>query len=819
MKKPKLSLGPDGVKGLLIKHVEKMVFGVALLMVVVFVYLGIRLESELGNQTPDQLKVLATTAETYIAEPSAEALRQARTPRDGKGGQYDKRVVDLGDINAAPYDTPIPWDPPAGDPGSKREDPATFAPIKIELTAMTGPMCVKNVDEIENPVTALENAPSKEVKKKKTTRKRRSYGYEGEGGMESESGGEGSAGPGYGMSGPGYGMGGEEGGSRRGRGRSQQQKKIEPPPRTYDESKVCGYRPRGVSTSSSGSSYGYGGGESEMDGGMMSGYGSSGYGSGSTTGKRDLTKLPLAQTQHVIAVKALAPFRKQADEFKRVLGTAVGYNPKRDTPRYIFFQAQRADVTDDPSKELTDADWTIVMTPKTAVDVAQKENWDGIMPEVADMTYLDRSVSMPAPPMLLRCMEEVMLHSEVPKSTRLPKRPGSEDEGEEKDSGEESETDNSLPGGGLPGGGLPGGRGPGGYAGGSGFPGSGFPGSGFPGSGFPGGGSGYGMSGEGYGMSGEGSGYGYGGESESDSGYGYGMSGEGSGYGYGYGGESESDSGYGGSYGYGYGSSAMAEPVQYKLVRFFDTKVQPGRIYRYRICLFLEDPNNPNTDPMNGMVNPPPVRRTLSMKVIDRIRKLEAASGDKATPYYVKTEWSEASEPVSIPSTSRVFANSVSPTKYTAGTGGIRYPQREPSADVVPVVFDASLAVDVSKKLSAGRGSVLNDAGTYEILDPVTLEIKLLKSFQLSSRITLLDMFGGEELPGDSENRVNSLGELLFIDQQGNFALHDELSDYDRYQRFTLADEITAATSSYGYSGEGGSDEEYGGYGGYPGSE
>ena len=37
------------------------------------------------------------------------------------------------------------------------------------------------------------------------------------------------------------------------------------------------------------------------------------------------------------------------------------------------------------------------------------------MPEVADYMYVDTNATMPVPPMMLRCMDEAMLHSEVPR--------------------------------------------------------------------------------------------------------------------------------------------------------------------------------------------------------------------------------------------------------------------------------------------------------------------------------------------------------------------------------------------------------------------
>ncbi len=853
MKKPKMSLGPDGIKGLFVQHIEKIVFGFAILLVLVFVVMGFRLESKLSNKTPVKLKDLAANAVSHIERPTDDIVRKQRMPHDGKGGQYEARVADRGPRSPGIYETPIPWKPPAGNPGAKREDPEVFPPIHLETMAFTGALCVKNEDGEDNLIADLENAPSKE-RKRRPPKRRRSRGGGG-GGSGSGSGmmpgGYGDDGGGSGMMPGGYGgeMGGsggsgmmpggygeERGGSSRSgksrRDRNKNKNKPKPPTapaRMYDASKVCGYRPAGVASSGgTGMPGGYGMGGGGMGGGGMGGSGMGGSGSGSGmpgmpgmgmgTGEGGMPgfgmgtgtgaagggkNAPLAKTQHVIAVKALVPYRKQADEFKRVLGSAVGFAPNRDTPRIIFFQAQRVDVTDDPTKEVADGDWKNIMNPKKAVKVAKDERWHGFMQEVADRAYVDPNVTMPAPPMMLRCMEEAMLHSEVPKGSAMPTMTAAK--AKEDDKSEGTESDDSLPGGSaLPGGGggFPGGGGGGYLGGGGGYPG----GSGAPGMGMGMGGSGA----PGMGMGGSGApGMGMGGEG----GYGMGM---------GMGGEG----GYGMGGGYGATMSTSAEPVQYKLIRFFDTEVKPGRVYRYRVRLFVEDPNNPNSDPKNGIVLAKPRRRTLSMKVLNRLKKQDEG-GAKTSPYYVITDWSEASDSVSLPSTSRVFAGHVSPARFSPGAGNkVRIRQSEVSGTIVPVVWDAALAIDVSKEIKAFRGSVLDASGTFEILDPVTLVIKLLKGFDLRSYYTVVDLRGGEDLPGDREHKVTSIGEFVIIDAQGNFTVHNELEDYDRYRRFTLADEVKAASSvggGYGEGsglpgGEGGFGEEgFGGETGYPG--
>jgi hypothetical protein len=678
------------------------------------------------------------------------------------------------------YNPDKPWDPPLGRPGSKREDPEIFPPIKLETAAITGALCVKAEEGEESLLASLENSPAPKKKRPKTKRRTGGgeygssspYGeeddpYEGEDEYGSEYGSE------YGEEDP-Y---GDEDRGRRDRGRRKRQDRPTGPERTYPATKVCGYRPFGAA----GGMMGSGG----MDDGDMPGLGSpaaggAGGGAGMSRPGMDgpgmfggagdtgvMPGQPVAQPCNAIVVKALAPYRKQSDEFKRVLGDAIGYEPMRDQPRIIFFQAQRADVTDNPSKELAEEDWKIVMHPNKARKNFEDQRWHGVADEVADLAYVDSNITMPVPPIMLRCLDEIALHSEVPRGTRARtvESPGEDEDAEEDDGSADVAEGSDLPGG------LPPGRG----ARGSGFPGSGFPGSGFPGSGYPG--SDY---------PGYGSGMGdYDGEYD--------------------GGEYDGYDGYGSGYpGAGYPGSSYyrAEPAQYKLVRFFDLDVEEGRIYRYRIRLLIEDPNNPNTKPERGRVSVPPRRRTLSTSVIERLNEKEADEKTKDS-YYRFTDWSEATEPVSLPSPSRVFVGKVDAARMVSGAGGTLIRQSEVRGNVVPVVWNQELAIDVGAQDKAYRGSILNLDKQFDVLDPVTLVIKILKEFPLNNQYLVVDMGGGEDLPGDRKHLVKSAGEYLLVDDRGNFVVRNELDDYEKYRRYTFADELTSASRAMPGYGDG----------------
>jgi hypothetical protein len=807
MKKPKLSLGPGGMKGLLIRHIEKIVFGVTILLVLVFVFLGYRLESKLAGRTPDKLQSLATTAVTNIQRSSAAALESERTPREGKGGRYFARVQGIAPLDPLVYSLK-PWNQPLGSPNSKREDPEIFAPIKLETTPLTGALCVRAEEGEESLLAKLENAPAPEKKKEKSKDKGRKKSP-GAGGL-----GHGDSNP-YGdenFGGLGSGPGGYPGMDDNKDDKKKKDDRPRGPERRYPETKVCGYRPSGSGTSGSSGMMpglgmpGMGIPGSGMPGpgmpgvgmpgvgmpgvGMPSTGGSDPRGSGPAMGGMGIPSTgapgmgmpgapgggymggagstvtvagqPIATSANVIIVKALVPYRKQADEYKRVLGEALGYDPMRDQPRIVFFQAQRVDVTDDPQKEIQEADWQLVMTPKTAQTKAKEQRWHGVMPEVADYNYVDSNATMPVLPMMLRCMDKAMLHSEVPRGKTMAAIATTVDDDEKKKkddaAGKKEGADGGLdlPGG-MPGAGAVGGGflGPGmGDTRGSGYPGMG---GGLPGTGYPGvPGSGYpGMGGMMPGTTGPGAG------------------------------------GYGGSY-------AAAELVQYKLIRFCDTDVEPGKVYRYRVRVFLEDPNNPNTDPTNGIVNVPPRRRSLSMKVIDRLNKQEADEASKKS-YYVLSPWSDATQPVSLPSTARLYTGAVEPQRMAAGGEGAAVQQSEVYGNLVPVVWNDQLAIDVSTETRGYRGSVLNfTKKQFDVLDPVSLVIKILKGYEFKNQFMVLDIRGGEDLPGDRKELVTAPGEFALVDDTGNFRVLNELDDYKEFRRYSFADELVSSSPGSG---------------------
>ena len=141
----------------------------------------------------------------------------------------------------------------------------------------------------------------------------------------------------------------------------------------------------------------------------------------------------------------------------------------------------------------------------------------------------------------------------------------------------------------------------------------------------------------------------------------------------------------------------------------------------------------------------------------------------------------------------RAFGGEVEPARMSAGADGSLVQQSEPRGSVVPVVWNDSLAIDVATEVKTARGSVLNFSKKhFDVLDPVSLVIKLLKSYDFRSQYLVADMRGGEDLPGDRKELVTAAGEYAMVDGQGNFVVLNELDDSKDYARYSLADEATA---------------------------
>lgn len=237
--------------------------------------------------------------------------------------------------------------------------------------------------------------------------------------------------------------------------------------------------------------------------------------------RNEVGEKPLA----IVAVKALAPYERQAAAYEAALAKAIGYRPTRDIPRYLFYLAERTEVRADPDAPL---DWRLISNSVYAMKLAAR--YAALPEEIADEAYIVPGVlTMPMPfTGSTSSFESLALHSKVPQRQKRP-----ESQHNEKNVG------NHL-------GGIP-------------------------------------------------------------------------------------------------------QWAKYKMVRFFDLSAQPGKSYRYRVAVVLEDPNRPRD------LTAEPDKSILDVSVVQRLEERESEdeeyfkkTGKRRRTYYIQTDWSEPSNTVTV---------------------------------------------------------------------------------------------------------------------------------------------------------------------------
>lgn len=222
-------------------------------------------------------------------------------------------------------------------------------------------------------------------------------------------------------------------------------------------------------------------------------------------------------------------------------------------------------------------------------------------------------------------------------------------------------------------------------------------------------------------------------------------------------------------------------PTEFKLFRFFDFHVEPGKSYQYRVQLWLEDPNYPKDDARRLSL------RMLSTEAANRIRPLMTSADTKK--FYRTTPWSEPTEVVTVTFGNDVLAGPVTaPGQMATRSRKVRFPKPydEPRAKVLVLEWNNQLAADIPAETEVRRGSLANFTQETEYLRPTepVLE-KLTHQFKLNT--VIVDIAGGQALPSAirGENLTSS-GEILLLDEQGNLKFHDELDDLQQYKRNTF---------------------------------
>lgn len=455
----------------------------------------------------------------------------------------------------------------------------------------------------------------------------------------------------------------------------------------------------------------------------------------------------------VACVLAKAPILDQLKLYQDALQEARGYSETSDVPRYVGLFAERAEVTADDAE----LKWQPVMfggvagtQPRPALSEAYLletiADWIPWPEPLADSRYEHPILTMPLPPLVQQNWGPEVVHSDAPLQVESDaKRSAEEAEASDAESAPATPAgdDAFASTGATTGGGEFGGRGAG----------RGLPGRGSEFGGYPGGRGGFGGQGE------------FGGE----------FGGGGGGY--------PSARGGGGSGRGASGAEYTIDPdVPFAMVRFWDFTVQPGRQYRYRVRLVLDDVNR-DVDP-----------RFLAPEVSARQKK------SKERPM---TEWSEPSSVISVPMAGDAL---VVGAKLPSGRGAYA----EGTLDLLVQSYSIDedrRAMKASLLRPARVGAVLNFTKDAEVVSPDGRYLVTIKGFPFRTGVTVCDFRGGEELPGKKTAPVSA----LMMDAGGRLFLHDELADKDAIDNYRAIYEGTGDAGAYpgGYGPAGGG--EFGG--------
>ena len=621
--KMKLNLGEGGIKGFLARHVEKIVFGLAVLVVLWVALPDSQRKPIEENLRPTAIISTATSATNRLARTDVwdgvikpERFKQPDNYRLRAEGS-------LTPIDHKNYPAEIPLHKPAFPMDLRRTDPKIYTIEKIEVAVSYGPVTTAE-DPRADGRAAIRRPTEKPVEVD---------------------------------------------------GRPL-------PPSVMERLQKYG-APAGMG---SGDGFARGGGRAAATGG---------------------TKV---EGKYIVSILGQVPVKRQIGEYKAVLEDAADYIESRDVPNYgagreteygkYYYQVERAEVAPDG----TEGAWKVIGNSTRARKT--ETGWPAVS-ELADARFVDPVWTMALPPLMMRDLRPLALHSEVPSQAQAAEAAAEPEAEPEKDPMDD--LDGPLAG----------------PRAGPADPLAGLAGDPRPAPVAP-----------------------------------FGRMPRGGGEGMGFGGH----------------DMLGGENVAFKLFRYFDMDVQPGKTYVYRVKLYMEDPN----DPAPPATKPQP--RVLDKSVIERL----ARKTDKSV-WWRESDYSQVSAVVRVPATKQVLAGSVLPP----GTLVKEDPEKpigtriqETMANVMALVWDEKEAKDVPGTKLAGRGDVLNFKSDVEAIDVSASMLVKLPAYAFETNNVVLDVRGGEPLGRKSD--LTAPGEILLIDGSGNLIVRQELADQPAFAENTF---------------------------------
>ena len=457
-----------------------------------------------------------------------------------------------------------------------------------------------------------------------------------------------------------------------------------------------------------------------------------GFVPGAAQGAGNNGNFPQPKIGWFIAGTALLPHREIYEAYELALKDASGYDPIRDTPLYYDFEVQRADVTDKPVQQLNEDDWTKVYDRSLYTRIADTV-WQGFAPELVPEDYRDENITTWIPPVLLDDYSYFALHPRIPMLSKQELETQALIEAERNDTSGTINLDEID----------------------------------FQNS-----------DSELAGPDSDGR-----------------MQGGASNY---Y--EDDMDSSYGDTYssgGMGMFSRGEIEvdPVEHKLIRFYDfglypSKAKPGRKYSYRIRYAVIDPNFP------AIAQAQPTTSKLSPDVAQRVmaKSSEARESGKRD-FRLWSEWSEPTLPDSLPDTYDAFAGSVQQDSvrfYDVAGRKVPVARESATAKVLLSKFDFNLGVRVPVMVEEIKeGGVLSKtAEVAEVIDPITNKIMKVENYEIGSSISVVDLDGG--IPLEMSEGLSSPGQMLLFDSSGKLSVSNDIDDQRGFRVYSFAKEKEA---------------------------
>ncbi|HEY4312797.1 MAG TPA: hypothetical protein VGN12_25325 [Pirellulales bacterium] len=186
--------------------------------------------------------------------------------------------------------------------------------------------------------------------------------------------------------------------------------------------------------------------------------------------------------------------------------------------------------------------------------------------------------------------------------------------------------------------------------------------------------------------------------------------------------------------------------VDNKLFRVFDFSVVPGKTYRYRVRLVLDNPNY-------------------------GVGAQYLANAAFAKGLTRQAPWSEPSAEVNIPRGFSMLAGGIKPSRNV----------NDGKLEVVLRMWDQKEAVDASRLVELVRGQVANFAAEEVPIDRGngSPEPRLIP---FNTDMLVVDMTGGDSLAIPGGPRARAPSQVLVLEPNGKLTVRSELADAETYE-------------------------------------